>query len=80
MTPSMQAPSRHQQEHPEERKDQNQRQHRPGEGQGGGRRRPPDALPNPLPGLDPQRSPGIDRAGDEGERLALRWLRMTREL
>ncbi|QVQ29631.1 hypothetical protein HLG70_06790 [Achromobacter deleyi] len=24
---------------------------------------PPDSLPNPMPGLDPQQTPGIDRLG-----------------
>ncbi|ADP16557.1 hypothetical protein AXYL_03237 [Achromobacter xylosoxidans A8] len=29
---------------------------------------PPDSLPNPMPGLDPQQTPGIDRL--DGPRLA----------
>lgn len=32
-----------------------------GRGKDGKGRWPPDSLPNPMPGLDPQQTPGIDR-------------------
>ncbi|WP_251865080.1 hypothetical protein [Achromobacter sp. Marseille-Q4962] len=40
---------------------------------------PPDSLPNPMPGLDPQQTPGIDRLGEAGERQRA-WMRAGREL
>ncbi|WP_336235309.1 MULTISPECIES: hypothetical protein [Achromobacter] len=40
---------------------------------------PPGGLPNPMPDVDPQQTPGIDRLGDAGpERRA--WLRGWRAL
>jgi len=40
---------------------------------------PPDALPNPMPGVDPQQTPGIDRLGDANA-ADQEWLRSTRGL
>ena len=39
---------------------------------------PPDSIPNPMPGLDPQQTPGIDRWQDDASEAA--WRRATREL
>jgi hypothetical protein len=45
----------------------------PGHGKDEKKRWPPDSLPNPLPGLDPQQTPGIDRLGGRpGAPLAAR--------
>ncbi len=33
---------------------------------------PPDSLPNPMPGVDPQQTPGIDRLGDSGPERQVR--------
>lgn len=40
---------------------------------------PPDALPNPMPDVDPQQTPGIDRLGDANA-ADQHWLRSTRGL
>jgi len=39
---------------------------------------PPDSIPNPMPGVDPQQTPGIDRWQDDAFEAA--WRRATREL
>lgn len=33
---------------------------------------PPDSIPNPMPGVDPQQTPGIDRQGSARGRVASR--------
>ncbi|MCZ8398753.1 hypothetical protein [Achromobacter ruhlandii] len=38
---------------------------------------PPDSLPNPMPGVDPQQTPGIDRLGDTGPEQQV-WARSGR--
>lgn len=40
---------------------------------------PPDSLPNPMPDVDPQQTPGIDRLGDAGPRQQV-WVRSARAL
>lgn len=38
---------------------------------------PPDSLPNPMPEVDPQQTPGIDRLGDTGPEQQV-WARSGR--
>ncbi|WP_238922608.1 hypothetical protein [Achromobacter ruhlandii] len=40
---------------------------------------PPDSLPNPMPEVDPQQTPGIDRLGDTGPEQQI-WARSGRAL
>lgn len=40
---------------------------------------PPGGLPNPMPGVDPQQTPGIDRLGDTGPEQQI-WVRSWRSL
>ncbi|PJM87206.1 hypothetical protein [Achromobacter ruhlandii] len=40
---------------------------------------PPDSLPNPMPEVDPQQTPGIDRLGDTGPEQQV-WARSGRAL
>lgn len=43
-------------------------------------RRPPDAVPDPMPGVDRQQTPGVDRVEYEDKAFARAWFRATRGL
>jgi hypothetical protein len=45
---------------PAKKKDEGADAHSKSGGQGG-KTWPPDSIPNPMPGVDPQQTPGIDR-------------------
>jgi hypothetical protein len=54
-------------QHPAEIPPSKPKQDVPGEHEGGKEVPwPPDSIPNPMPGVDPQQTPGIDRLGAYG--------------
>ncbi|MDH0739946.1 hypothetical protein ACNPPY_15365 [Achromobacter sp. AGC78] len=84
----MSTPSKKQQDHsspergsgqPDQSPAENPDRRAPGQERDQNGRWPPDALPNPMPGVDPQQTPGIDRLGDANA-ADQEWLRSTRGL
>ncbi|WP_424624352.1 hypothetical protein [Achromobacter marplatensis] len=54
-------------QHPAEIPPSERKHDAPGEHKGGKDAPwPPDSIPNPMPGVDPQQTPGIDRLGAYG--------------